>query len=82
MSNQLSHISAGFRVGKFAFMADITKCFFQVNLTENQRDLFRLLWFENNDIERGKIIPFQFRYHPWGTKSSSFVAGYTRDAKT
>ena len=76
MLNQLSQISARFHVRKFAFMADITKCFFQVNLPENQRNLFCLLWFENYDIQQGKIIPFCFRCYPWGIKSSSFVANW------
>ena len=51
-------------------------CFFQVNLPKNQRDLFRLLWFENNDIKKRKIIPFRFRCHSWGIKSSSVVASW------
>ena len=51
-------------------------CFFQVNLPTNQRDLFRLLQFENNDIKKGKIIPFRFRCHPWGIKSNSVVASW------
>ena len=72
--NQLSHILARFRVEKFAFMADITECFFQVNLPENQRDLFCLLWFENNDMKQGKIIPFRFRLTPGELRAESFHA--------
>ena len=70
MLNQLSHILSRFRVGKFAFMADITECFFQVNLAEKQRDLFRLLWIDNNDIEQGKIITF----------NSGVILGEVREA--
>ena len=32
-----------FPLGKFALMADITQCFFQIKLLETQKDLFRLL---------------------------------------
>ena len=41
-------------------MADITKCFFQIKLPVAQRGLCRLLWFENDDIDKGKVVPFCF----------------------
>ena len=66
-----------FRLGKFALMADVTKCFFQIKLPEAQRDLFRLLWFENNDIGLGTIVPFCFCVHPWRIKSSPFIPCFT-----
>ena len=47
-------------------MADLTKCFFQIGLTEDQRDLFRILWFDNNDIGQGKVVNLRFTRHPWG----------------
>ena len=31
-------------------MTDLTKCFFQIGLHEEQRNLFRILWFENDDV--------------------------------
>ena len=49
--NPLLHVLMRFLMGKFTLIADVTKCFFQIELPEAQRDLFRLLWFENNDIE-------------------------------
>ena len=55
-------------------MSDVTKCFFQIQLPAAQRDLFRLLWFENNDVERGKLVSYRFRVHPWGIKSSPYIA--------
>ena len=72
--NSLVHILIRFRRGEFALMADITKCYFQINLPASQRDLFRILWFENNDVEHGKMQQFRFRVHPWGVTSSDFVA--------
>ena len=72
--NPLLHVLMRFRLGKFGLMADVTKCFFQIKLPEAQSDLFRLLWFKNNDIELGKIVFFRFCVHPWGIKCSPFIA--------
>ena len=41
--NNLVDVLTKFQVGKYACMADLSKCFFQVSLPENQRDLFRLV---------------------------------------
>ena len=72
--NPLQHVLMRFRLGQFALMADVTKCFFQIKLPEVQRNLFRLFWFENNDIEQGNIVSFCFCVHPRGIKSSPFIA--------
>ena len=72
--NPLLHVLTRFRLGKYALMSDVTKCFFQIQLPAAQRDLFRLLWFENNDVERGKLVSYCFRVHPWGIKSSPYIA--------
>ena len=72
--NSLVGILMRFRFGEFALMADVTKCYFQIGLPEAQRDLFRILWYENDDVEHGRIVPFRFCVHPWGLKSSSFIA--------
>ena len=47
---------------------------FQIALPESQRNLFRILWFENDNIDTGKIVPYRFCVHPWGIKSSSYIA--------
>ena len=72
--NPLLHVLTRFRLGKYALMSDVTKCFFQIQLPAAQRDLFRLLWFENNDVERGKLVSYRFRVHPWRIKSSPYIA--------
>ena len=72
--NPLLHVLTRFRLGKYALMSDVTKCFFQIQLPAAQRDLFRLLLFENNDVETGKLVPYRFRVHPWGIKSSPYIA--------
>ena len=58
-------------------MADLSKCFFQVSMSEDQRDLFRLIWHEDNDIDCGVIKIFHFPRHVWeirGISSSSYIA--------
>ena len=70
--NSLADILTRFRLGKFGMMADLTKCFFQIGLPEDQRDLFRILWFDNIDISQGKLVKFRFTRHPWGEKQSFY----------
>ena len=73
--NKLSHVLARFRVGKYALMADLSKCFFQILLPRDQH-LFLILWFSNDDIERGMLQSFHFTRHVWGVMSSPFIACY------
>ena len=40
--NNLVEVLTHFRLGKFACMADLSKCFFQVAVPEAQRDCFEL----------------------------------------
>ena len=53
--NSLTDIFAKFRLGQYALMADITKCFFQVLLPEKQQDYFRILWYKDDDVQQGQI---------------------------
>ena len=72
--NNLVDVLIRFRLGKFACMADLSKCFFQVAMPENQQKLFRLIWFADNDIEKAAVQIFKFTGHVWGINSSPFVA--------
>ena len=49
--NELVDVLTRFRVGRYACMADLSEYFLQVSVPENQRDLLRLVWFKNNDID-------------------------------
>ena len=42
--NNLVEVLFRFRLGKFARVADLSKCFFEVKIPPDQRDLFRLIW--------------------------------------
>ena len=57
-------------------MADLTNYFFQISLPTDQRDFFCILWFDNPDIGKGGVKAFRFTRHPWGIKSSPFIASY------
>ena len=41
--NPLAHVLAKFRMGEYALMGDITKCFFQIRLPKTQQNLFHIL---------------------------------------
>ena len=48
--NGLVEVLLRFRLGRLACMADLSKCFYQVSIPRKQRDLFRLIWYRNNDL--------------------------------
>ena len=63
-----------FRLGRFACMADLRKCFFQVALPREQQDWFRLVRFKDNEIDTGKTQIYRFTRHVWGINSSPCIA--------
>ena len=56
--------------------ADLTKCFFQIGLPEEQCNLLWIWLFENDDVGKRKIVSFRFTRHYWGVKSSPFIASW------
>ena len=64
--NGLIDVLIRFRLGVYACHADLSKCFFQVSMPEHQRNMFRLIWFKNNDLEKGNLQVFRFTRHVWG----------------
>ena len=72
--NSLVEVLTRFRVERYACTADLSKCFFQVAMPESQRDLFCLIWYRNNDLDKGKIQLYRFTRHVWGINSSPFIA--------
>ena len=59
-----------FRVGRYACMADLSKCFRQVSVPENQRHLLLLVRFKNNHINEGEIQILKCTRHVWGVNST------------
>ena len=72
--NGLVGVLIHFRLGRYACVADIRKCFFQVGISCDQQDWFRIVWYENNDLGHGKPQVFRFTRHVWGINSSPYVA--------
>ena len=72
--NGLVEVLTRFRLGKYACMADLSKCFFQIAMPREQQDLFRLVWYDKNDIDNGHLQVFRFCRHVWGINSSPYVA--------
>ena len=72
--NGLVEVLIRFRLGRYACVADISKCFFQVGIPCDQQDWFRIVWYENNDLDHGKPQVFRFTRHVWGINSSPYVA--------
>ena len=72
--NNLVEVLTRFRLGKYACIADLSKCFFQVSIPKEQRDLFRIVWFKNNDVVSGEVQSYCFNRHVWGINSSPYVA--------
>ena len=72
--NGLVEVLTRFRVGRYACPADLSNCFFQVAMSESQKDLFRLVWFRSNDADEGKVQLYRFTRHVWGINSSPFIA--------
>ena len=72
--NRLSYVLARFRLCRYALMAELSKCFWQILLLEEQQNLFRILWFKEDDVHTGKIEECKFTRHVWGIISSPYVA--------
>ena len=72
--NNLEEVLVRFRLGKFACVADLSKCFFQVKIPRDQRNLFRLIWFKDSEMLSDDIQVYRFTRHVWGINSSPFVA--------
>ena len=72
--NNLVEVLIRFRQGKYACVADLTKCFFQVRIPREQQDLFRIVWFKDNDVANGSVQVYRFTRHVWGINSSPFIA--------
>ena len=45
-----------FRMGKFAIIVDLKECFFQIAIPPEQHDFYRILWYMEDDINRGLEI--------------------------
>ena len=72
---QLTDVLMRFRRDAIAFVCDIKEMFLQVGIPATQRDLLRILWFENNDLN-GAIKTYRFKFLPYGLICSMSMAAF------
>ena len=72
--NGLVEVLTRFRMGKYACVTDLSRCFFQIKISTDQRDLFCLVWFKDNDLDNTDTQIYRFTRHVWGVNSSPFIA--------
>ena len=73
--HQLTDVLMRFRRDPIAFVCDIKEMFLQVGIPEQQRDLLRILWFKDNDLN-GPIVTYRFKYLPYGLICSMSMAAH------
>ena len=71
----LWNILLRFRRFSVAFSCDIQEMFLQCGVNEKHRDLLRILWVENHDVD-GQIVGYRFKRLPYGLNCSMSMANY------
>ena len=72
---RFSDVLIRFRRFPVEFSCDIQKMFMQCGINEKDRDLLRILWFENHDFE-APVITYRFKRLPFGINCSMSMANY------
>ena len=65
LTNSLVGVLTRFRQESVAFMADMKAMFYQVFVSEEQRDFLRFLWWPNGDLT-AQIEEYRMTVHPFG----------------
>ena len=58
-----------FRQEQYAFTRDIESMFYQITISENQRDFVRFLWWPDGDVSK-ELVEYQMNVHIFGAVSS------------
>ena len=74
VTSSLLGVLLRFREGEVAFTCDVEAMFHRVHLTAADSDLFRFLWFRDNDPSKG-LVALRMKSHVFGAVSSPGVAG-------
>ena len=56
-------------------IADLTKCFFKLAYLQNSVTCFAFCGL-TKDVREGNVVTCRFTRHPWGVKSSAFIASF------
>ena len=75
LTNTLVGVLLRFRTENIAVIADISKMFYRVQLPVEQRDMFRFLWYPNNDLTM-EPTTYRMKVHIFGATSSPAIANF------
>ena len=60
---------------KHGIAGNIANMFFQIRIAPEDRDMLRILWFSESDMQ-GHVVAFQFQVAPYGLRCIHSIAGY------
>jgi len=75
LTNSMIGVITRFREEPVALMADIESMFYQVRVTEDDRDALRFLWFKDGELD-ADVEEFQMNVHLFGGASSPSCANF------
>lgn len=73
LTEKLGNVLTKFRLGNYAYVADISKAFLRVGLQEIDRDYTRFLWVKDITAETPEIVTYRFTSVLFGSTSSPFL---------
>ncbi|XP_068223542.1 uncharacterized protein [Palaemon carinicauda] len=77
LTEKLFDVLVGFRMNKFACIADIEKAFLQIGLQQHHRDFTRFLWLEDPFDENSRVKTYRFKSVLFGATFSPFLLQMT-----
>ena len=60
---------------KHGIAGDIANMFFQIRIAPEDRDMLRILWFSESDMQ-GHVVAFQFQVAPYSLRCIPSIAEY------
>ena len=75
INNLLLGVLLRFRIGIYAYSADIETMYYQVKVPEVHRDLLRFLWWPDGNT-RSVVKEYRMSSHPFGACSSPSIANF------
>nr|XP_045590621.1 uncharacterized protein LOC123752630 [Procambarus clarkii] len=73
LTQRLYNVVLKFRIGTYAYTADISKAFLRVGLLEEDRNYIKFLWIKDTNDQNSELIAYRFASVLFGTTTSLFV---------
>ena len=73
LSSMMYDVMLLFRLFDVAMISDIEKAYLQILVAENDRDFFRILWFDDITKENPEIVKLRFTRVVFGASPSQFL---------